>query len=90
MNVLLAIQSTKKIWCQNLFAECRQIQLGPTILFSNNQSVASLVVNSKYHSCTKHIDINFYFIYEKILNEIIQIIFVQTLPKIDNILTKGL
>ena len=41
-------------------------ELGPTMLWVDNQSTIAMMMNSHFHACTKHIDIRHHFICEAV------------------------
>lgn len=65
------------IWIQGLLRELHEFQ-GTTTLFSNSQSAIHLCKNIVFHDRTKHVDIKYHFIREKITHGIINIAKVST------------
>lgn len=65
-------------WIQKLLKELRVEQMQSPILHYDNVSVGLLVKNSTLHSRTKHVEIDFHFIKEKLL---VEKIMVQYVPK---------
>ena len=58
-----AIYTTKKaLWLCSLISQIFQTQLNITTLFSDNQSVITLVTDYQYHSHTKYINVYYHFI----------------------------
>jgi hypothetical protein len=63
----------------------------PTTLFCNNQVVIHIATNHVYHERTKYIEVDCYFVREKILNKkIIETAYIRSNDQLANILTKPL
>ena len=60
------------------------------IIQVDNKSVIALVENSMHHDKIKHIEIRYHFIREKIIEELIKLIFVSTKDEVVDELTKSL
>jgi transposase-like protein len=58
-------------------------------IFTDSQSAIELIKNSNFHTRTKHVDIRYYFIREKVLNKEINFIYKPTSILIIDILTKS-
>lgn len=62
----------------------------PIVLYIDNQSSIKLIRNPEFHKRTKHIDIKFHFIREKIENSDINVKYVCTENQLADLLTKAL
>jgi len=60
------------------------------ILWCDNVSALALASNPMYHTRTKHIEVNYHFVREKVINGDISVKFISTLDQIADIFTKGL
>ena len=60
------------------------------IIQIDNKSAIALVENSMHHDKTKHIEIRYHFIREKVIEELIKLIFVFTKDEAVDELTKPL
>jgi hypothetical protein len=60
------------------------------IIYENNQDVIALIKNFQFHARTKHIDIQIHFIKEKMIEDIIDLIYVFIDQIIIDDLTKSL
>ena len=58
----------QQVFLQKLLNDLNLKQEKPTILNEENQGAIALSKNPKYHSRTKHIDVGFHFIKEKMKN----------------------
>jgi hypothetical protein len=61
----LAKATIEIIWLQKLLAKFRFPQNDPTVIYSNSQSAITLSENPRYHSCSKHVDIQYHFTKER-------------------------
>ena len=59
-------------------------------LFIDSLSVIELANNLEYHAKTKHIDIQYHFIWEHVINNTIQLSHINTKKQLADILTKVL
>ena len=60
------------------------------IIQIDNKSVIALVENSMHHDKTKHIEIRYHFIREKVIEKLIKLTFVFTKDEVADELTKSL
>ena len=85
----LVALSTKLVWIQSLLKEyC--LPIAPPTIWCDNQSATHLAHNPIFHSRAKHIEIDFHFIWEKILCNELVIKYVPSQDQILDILTKHL
>jgi hypothetical protein len=86
----LAIATTELYWLRMLFQEIQiPLPISP-IIWCDNVSALSLAANPVYHARTKHIEVDYHFIREKVLNKDITISFISTSDQIADVFTKGL
>ena len=50
----------------------------PTIIFEDNEGAIEISKNAKFHNRTKHIDVRFHFIREKVLSNEVKVIYLST------------
>ena len=62
----------------------------PIPLHCNNQSAIRLAENSMFHARTKHVEVHYHFIREKVLKEEIEIQQIKTDDQIADLFTIGL
>ncbi|KAL6969538.1 hypothetical protein U1Q18_052754 [Sarracenia purpurea var. burkii] len=60
------------------------------ILCYDNVSVISLTSNPVFHACSKHIEIDYYFVREKVASKCIRVQYVPTTDNVADILTRPL
>ena len=78
------------IWLQTFVAEILRSE--PTVMKVNcdNQGVIALVKDNKFHSCMKHINLQYHFIWEAVEDNKITISYIPTDQNVSDILTKAL
>ena len=62
----------------------------PTLLYEDNQGAIEIAKNQRFHSRTKHIDITFHFIRERISSNEIKVMYCESESMLADIMTKGL
>jgi len=75
---------------KNLLNELRLLRKGPLKVWCDNQSAISIANNPVQHDRTKHVEIDRFFIKEKLDAGIISIAHVSSGQQIADCLTKGL
>ena len=88
--VALSGASQEAIWLRRLLNDLHYHDSSATIIYEDNQGAIDLSRNSKHHSRTKHIDISFHFIRERIVTGEINVIHCSTNDMIADIMTKAL
>ena len=61
----------------------------PSMLWCDNVSTLALASNPIFHARTKHIEVDYYYIREKVLSKELQVHFISTLDQLANIFTKA-
>lgn len=61
-----------------------------SVMYVDNQSAIKLVKNSEYHKRTKHIDIKYHFIREKLEEKVFRLEYVSTEDQMADVFTKPL
>ena len=88
---IAASEATKEaIWLRKLLLEIEHGCSGPTTLNVDNQSAIKLTRNPEFHRRSKHIDVRYHFICEKLRNNEIDTKYVSTHDQCADILTKPL
>lgn len=78
------------IWLRSLLEGIGHRCVNPTVLHVDNQSAIRLVKNPQFHKRTKHIDVRFHLIREKVDNKEIVVEYVRTDCQRVDIFTKAL
>ena len=83
-------QATKEaIWTKQFLTELGLFSNKPIVIRADNQSCISLARNPEFHTRTKHIDIQYHFIREKVENETIHLEYCSTKQMVADVLTKA-
>jgi len=78
------------IWLQKLFSNLGQSVDAHVVIYYDNISNILLANNLVYHARTKHIEVHYHFIREKVLTREINLIHVNTKNQVADIFTKAL
>jgi hypothetical protein len=88
MALSLAVQTV--IWIRKLLKNFGVSIEKPTTLYEDNQGCIAMAKNPVNHERTKHIDIRYHFVREKVEEGIVQVEYLETEEMLADILTKGL
>jgi len=78
------------LWLRSFVDEMRGTQDRPITINCDNQGAIALTKDNKYHSRTKHIDLQYHFIHEAVGNGKILVTYIPTDEKLSDIFTKVL
>jgi len=78
------------VWFQKLLSDLGQSVDALILIYCDNISSILLANNSIYHAKTKHIEVHYHFIREKVLTKEINLMHVNTENQVANIFTKAL
>lgn len=93
--VSLSMATQEAIWLRQLnaeltnFVESKQL-IAPTLIYEDNQSAIAMSRNPQFHGRSKHIEIKYHFIREKIAQKEIELEYCPTSNMLADFLTKGL
>jgi hypothetical protein len=73
-----------------LFCELLIPLLVAPIVWYDNVSALALASSPVYHACTKHIEVDYHFVLEKVLNKDISIAFISAANQVADVFNKGL
>jgi hypothetical protein len=85
-----AIAACEVVWLQKLLLDLGQSMDVPVVIYCDNISSILLANNPVYHARTKHIEVHYHFIREKVLVKEIDLIHVSTEDQVADIFTKAL
>lgn len=88
MSLYSAVQ--EMVWLRRLLTELSYFKSGPTTIYQDNQGCIALSKNPVFHSRTKHIDIKFHFLREKIKSGELDVPYLPTEQMLADALTKDL
>ena len=84
-------EATKQIvWLRKILEDMGKKEDKATILFCDYKSAIAMSKNSVFHSCTKHINLKYHFIWEAVEDDEILMKHVKTKIQVANIFTKAL
>ena len=86
----LASTTAELCWIRMILKDLGVYLSLPPMLWCDNVSALALASNPIFHARTKHIEVNYHYINEKILHRELQINFNSTHDKLVDIFTKGL
>jgi hypothetical protein len=86
----VAIAGCEIVWLQKLFLDLGQSMDAAIAIYCDNISIILLANNLVYHARTKHIEVHYHFIREKVLAKEINFIYVSTKDQVADIFTKAL
>ncbi|XP_071575148.1 uncharacterized protein [Temnothorax nylanderi] len=88
--IAAATAAKEAVWLRTLLSGIGYNCDKPTKLYVDNQSAIRLVRNPEFHKRTKHIDIKYHYIREKVENREIDVVFVPTEAQLADMFTKAL
>ena len=86
----LATIATKFSWLRMILKDLGVFLSLPPMLWCDNVSALALASNPIFHARTKHIEVDYHYICEKVLAKELKINFISTLDQLANIFTKAL
>ncbi|CAF0996295.1 unnamed protein product [Brachionus calyciflorus] len=87
--IALTLAVKEGLWLNQLLNELN-LSTGKVKIFCDNKSTICLTKNPEFHSRSKHIDIRYHFVREKINERLLDIEYLPTEDMVADILTKGL
>lgn len=85
----IAIATSELIWIQSLLKELGIATTSPT-LWCDNLGAIYLTANPVFHARTKHIEIDYHFVRERVAGKELQVRFISSKDQLADIFTKGL
>ena len=86
----MALATSEVLWITYLLKKLKVSLPKPLVLYCDNSSAEALASNPKYHSRTKHIELDLHFFREHIANKDLFIEHVSSSDKLADVLTKPL
>ena len=88
--VSLSYATQEVIWMRKLLSDIGYKISEPTVVYEDNQGAMEIAKNPKFHNRTKHIDIAYHFIRERIASNEVKVIYCQTDDMLADVMTKAL
>jgi hypothetical protein len=82
--------SCEAIWLRKILVDLFDTKLDPTTIYCDNQSCIKLSENPVFHDRSKHIEIRYHFIRDRVQKGAVKLQYVSTNEQVADILTKGL
>lgn len=86
----LANATIEIIWIQSLLGELDIFQARPSCLWCDNLGATYLSANPVFHAGTKHIEVDFHFVRERVMHKTLEVKFISSQDQVADILTKPL
>ena len=88
--IAASLASQEAVWLRSLLGDISFVQKEPTVIKEDNQGTIALSRNPKYHPRTKHIDIKYHFIRDKVEKKELVLEYCPTEQMLADLLTKQL
>uniref|UniRef100_A0A2N9HNG4 Reverse transcriptase Ty1/copia-type domain-containing protein n=1 Tax=Fagus sylvatica TaxID=28930 RepID=A0A2N9HNG4_FAGSY len=86
----LAIASAELCWIRTLLKDLGVFLSQTPVLWCDNVSALAIASNPVFHARTKHIEVDFHFVRERVLRKDLVVKFVSTIDQLADIFTKSL
>jgi hypothetical protein len=82
--------SCEALWLRKMLVDLFISELDPTVIYCDNRSCIKLSENHVFHDQSKHIEIKYHFIRDRVQKRAIKLQYVSTNHQVVDIFTKGL
>ena len=88
--VSLSNATQELIWMRRLLSDIGYKIETPTTMYKDNQGAIEIAKNPRFHNRTKHIDIKFHFIRERIASNELKVVYCNSNDMLADVMTKAL
>ena len=88
--VSLSNATQELIWMRRLLSDVGYKIETPTTMYEDNQGAIEIAKNPRFHNRTKHIDIKFHFIRERIASNELKVVYCNSNDMLADVMTKAL
>jgi hypothetical protein len=85
-----AVVTCEAVWLKRLLKDLQEEVSDPTVIYSDNLSSIQLAKNPFFHARTKHIEVHYHFVCERVLSGEVELQYVPTDRQTADIFTKPL
>jgi hypothetical protein len=85
-----AIATCEEVWIKRLLADLGEYIDGAVTIWCDNMSSIQFAKNPVFHARTKHIEVHYHFLREKVIDGEVDLQYVKTNEQVADIFTKGL
>ncbi|XP_023734190.2 uncharacterized mitochondrial protein AtMg00810-like [Lactuca sativa] len=86
----MASTVSEVLWVRWLFKDLQVVIDSPTTLFCDNQAARHIANNPVFHERTKHVEMNFFFVRERVSSREVVLMKIDSKMQVADLLTKGL
>ena len=86
----LAVGATELAWLRMLLCDFGVYLTSPLVIWCDNLSSISLALNPVFHARTKHVEIDYHFVRERVIRGDLKVQYIPTEDQLANLLTKAL
>jgi len=78
------------VWTRELLSGFGYVFDGPSVIFEDNQATIAITDNPTLHDRTKHVDIRYFYVREKVQEGLVKLVYVRSDENLADVLTKPL
>ena len=85
----MALDTAELYWLRMLMQELHVSLSSPPVLWCDNIGAIALASNPIFHARTKHVEVDYHFVRDKVVNRDIQVRYISTQDQVADTFTKG-